>query len=62
MAIDNKEIKQNLIKDIKCTEERVINNSNDLNTLVKLHDLKQKLDIFISAETVESARIRSREK
>ena len=61
VAFDNKEIKQNLIKDITYAEEHVINNPEDLKSLDNLNQLKQKLEIFISAET-EGARIRCREK
>ena len=61
VAFDNYEIKQKLINEIRSTEEFIINNPENISASEKLYNLKQKLDIFIAAET-EGARIRCREK
>ena len=61
VASDNYETKQKLLNDIRYAEEHIIDNPDDTIVANRLHNLKQKLDMFISAET-EGARIRCREK
>ena len=60
-ALNNNEMKQNLLTDIKYAEEITIKFPDDITAADRLHYLKQKLELLIISET-EGARIRCREK